>query len=52
VQQTGAAICGAIVASLLGHDAWPMVAAIALVGCMTLFLWFVTRDVRRKKKSA
>lgn len=52
VQQTGAAICGAIVASLLGQNAWPMVAAIALVGCVTLILWFATRDVRRPKKSA
>jgi DHA1 family bicyclomycin/chloramphenicol resistance-like MFS transporter len=52
VQQTGAAICGAIVASLLGHNAWPMVAAIALVGTMTLVLWFATRDARRKKKPA
>ncbi|MGN6573934.1 MAG: multidrug effflux MFS transporter [Pseudolabrys sp.] len=52
VQQTGAAVCGAIVASLLGHDAWPMVAAIALMGCITLALWIATRDVRRSRKSA
>jgi DHA1 family bicyclomycin/chloramphenicol resistance-like MFS transporter len=52
VQQTGAAICGAVVASLLGHNAWPMVVAIALMGCITLVLWLATRDVRRPRRSA
>jgi DHA1 family bicyclomycin/chloramphenicol resistance-like MFS transporter len=50
VQQTGAAICGAVVASLLGKNAWPMAGAIALMGCITLALWLATRDVRRAKK--
>jgi DHA1 family bicyclomycin/chloramphenicol resistance-like MFS transporter len=51
IQQTGAAVCGALVAALLGKTAWPMVGAMALTGCATLVLWFVSRDVRRVKKS-
>jgi DHA1 family bicyclomycin/chloramphenicol resistance-like MFS transporter len=50
IQQTGAAVCGALVAALLGKTAWPMVGAMALTGCATLVLWFVSRDVRRVKK--
>jgi DHA1 family bicyclomycin/chloramphenicol resistance-like MFS transporter len=50
VQQTGAAVCGAVVASLLGRNAWPMAGAIALVGCITLAVWVMTRDIRRAKK--
>jgi DHA1 family bicyclomycin/chloramphenicol resistance-like MFS transporter len=47
VQQTAAAACGALVAWLLGHNAWPLAAAMALTGCATLLLWLVTRGVRR-----
>jgi DHA1 family bicyclomycin/chloramphenicol resistance-like MFS transporter len=49
VQQTAAAVCGALVAWLLGRNAWPMVGAMALMGCATLLLWFVSRGVRRAK---
>jgi len=52
VQQTAAAICGAVVVALLGKTAWPMAGAIALMGCVTLALWFATREVRRARKSA
>jgi len=52
VQQIGAALCGALVASLLGRNAWPLAGAIALMGCITLAVWIATRDVRRRKKSA
>ena len=48
VQQTAAAVCGALVAWLLGRDAWPLAAAMALMGCATLLLWILTRSVRRK----
>jgi DHA1 family bicyclomycin/chloramphenicol resistance-like MFS transporter len=46
VQQTAAAICGAVVGSLLGASAWPLVGAIAAMGCATLVLWFATRGIR------
>jgi DHA1 family bicyclomycin/chloramphenicol resistance-like MFS transporter len=46
VQQTAAAICGAVVGWLLGTSAWPLVGAIAAMGCATLLLWFVTRGIR------
>jgi DHA1 family bicyclomycin/chloramphenicol resistance-like MFS transporter len=49
VQQTAAAVCGALVAWLLGRNAWPMVGAMALTGCATLLLWLVSRGVRRAK---
>jgi DHA1 family bicyclomycin/chloramphenicol resistance-like MFS transporter len=49
VQQTAAAVCGALVAWLLGRNAWPMVGAMALMGCATLLLWFASRGVRRAK---
>ena len=52
VQQIGAALCGAVVASLLGKNAWPLAGAIALMGCITLAVWIATRDVRRRKKPA
>jgi DHA1 family bicyclomycin/chloramphenicol resistance-like MFS transporter len=47
LQQTAAAICGALVAWLLGRNAWPLAAAMALTGCATLLLWILTREVRR-----
>ena len=49
VQQTAAAVCGALVAWLLGKNAWPMAGAMALMGCATLLLWVVSRGVRRAK---
>jgi len=52
VQQTGAAVCGALVASLIDSNAWPMVGAIALMGCITLVMWIATRETRRPKKVA
>ncbi|MGB7259264.1 MAG: multidrug transporter, partial [Pseudolabrys sp.] len=48
VQQTTAAVCGAVVGVLLGHTAWPLAGGIAAMGCATLLLWFLTRDVRRE----
>ena len=48
VQQTAAAVCGALVAWLLGRNAWPLAGAMALTGCATLLLWILTRGVRRR----
>ena len=46
VQQTMAAICGAIVGSLLGQSAWPLAGGVAVMGCLTLGLWLATLGVR------
>ena len=47
IQQSAAALCGAVVGWLLGENAWPLAAAVATMGCVTLALWFLTRTVRR-----
>jgi DHA1 family bicyclomycin/chloramphenicol resistance-like MFS transporter len=46
VQQSIAALCGAVVGWLLGQNAWPLAAGVAAMGCATLALWFATRAVR------
>jgi len=48
VQQTLAAISGAGVGLLLGHDAWPLAAAVAFFGAATLGIWIATRDLRKR----
>ena len=48
VQQTLAAICGAMVGLLLGHDAWPLAAGVAFMGVATLVIWVATRDLRKR----
>jgi DHA1 family bicyclomycin/chloramphenicol resistance-like MFS transporter len=47
IQQCAAALCGAIVGWLLGENAWPLAIAVAAMGCATLLLWLVTRNIRR-----
>jgi DHA1 family bicyclomycin/chloramphenicol resistance-like MFS transporter len=46
VQQSAAALCGALVGMLLGSTAWPLAGMIAAMGCATLALWIATRGVR------
>jgi DHA1 family bicyclomycin/chloramphenicol resistance-like MFS transporter len=46
VQQSAAALCGVVVGALLGSSAWPLVGAVAVMGCATLGLWIATRAVR------
>jgi MFS transporter, DHA1 family, multidrug resistance protein len=48
VQQSAAALSGAIVGLLLGHSAWPLVIAVAFNGCATLVLWLATHGLRRR----
>ncbi len=48
VQQSVAALCGALVGVQLGHNAWPLAIAVALAGCATLALWLLTHGVRRR----
>jgi DHA1 family bicyclomycin/chloramphenicol resistance-like MFS transporter len=45
-QQSGAALCGAVVVWLLGKSAWPLAGTVAVMGCATLLLWLLTRRVR------
>ncbi|MBV9556677.1 MAG: multidrug effflux MFS transporter [Pseudolabrys sp.] len=48
VQQSGAALCGAIVGHLLGESAWPLAGTVAILGVMGLLLWVVSRGVRSR----
>jgi MFS transporter, DHA1 family, multidrug resistance protein len=48
IQQSVAAVCGAVVGVLLGQSAWPLAASVAIAGCATLALWLVTRGVRHR----
>jgi len=48
VQQSGSAAVGALVGALLGSSAWPLVAAVAAMGCASLALWIVTRALRAR----
>jgi DHA1 family bicyclomycin/chloramphenicol resistance-like MFS transporter len=50
VQQTVSAVCGAAVGWFLGQTAWPLVIAVAAMGCATLGLWSVTHGIRRRIK--
>jgi DHA1 family bicyclomycin/chloramphenicol resistance-like MFS transporter len=48
VQQSVAAVFGAVVGLLLGNSAWPLAAGVAVAGCLTLLLWIATRAVRAR----
>jgi DHA1 family bicyclomycin/chloramphenicol resistance-like MFS transporter len=48
VQQSAAAVCGAVVGWFLGHSAWPLVLGVAVMGCTTLALWLATRGIRSR----
>jgi DHA1 family bicyclomycin/chloramphenicol resistance-like MFS transporter len=52
IQQSAAALCGALIGVLLGQSAWPLAVGVAAAGCATLSLWVTTRAVRREKISA
>jgi MFS transporter, DHA1 family, multidrug resistance protein len=47
VQQSVAALCGAVVGWLLGESAWPLAIGVAAMGCVTLVLWLTTQGIRR-----
>ncbi len=46
VQQSAAAIMGAVVGHALGTTAWPLAIAVAAAGCLTPMVWYFTRGVR------
>ena len=48
IQQSVAALSGAIVGALLAQSAWPLAGAVAVTGCATLILWIATRGVRAR----
>lgn len=48
IQQSAAALCGAVVGRLLGQNAWPLAAAVAAMGCTTLVIWLSTRTLRAR----
>ncbi|MEJ2622983.1 MAG: multidrug effflux MFS transporter [Pseudolabrys sp.] len=48
IQQTMAAVSGVVVGQMLGHSAWPLAIAVALMGSVSLLLWFATIPVRAK----
>ena len=48
-QMTIAAITGAAVGHALGTSAWPVAWPLAVSGCLTLLLWFVSRGVRARE---
>jgi MFS transporter, DHA1 family, multidrug resistance protein len=48
VQQSVAAVFGAIVGVLLGQSAWPLAGGVATAGCATLLIWIATRAVRAR----
>jgi MFS transporter, DHA1 family, multidrug resistance protein len=49
VQQSAAALCGAVVGWLLDENAWPLAAAVAVMGCATLTIWISTRGLRGRQ---
>jgi MFS transporter, DHA1 family, multidrug resistance protein len=49
IQQSAAALCGAVVGWLLGDNAWPLAAAVAAMGCATLVIWLSTRALRARQ---
>jgi DHA1 family bicyclomycin/chloramphenicol resistance-like MFS transporter len=48
VQQSVAALFGAMVGVLLGQNAWPLATGVAVAGCATLLIWIVTHAVRER----
>jgi DHA1 family bicyclomycin/chloramphenicol resistance-like MFS transporter len=46
VQQTASAALGAFLGHLLGNTAWPLATTIAIVGCLAMLVWALTRRIR------
>jgi DHA1 family bicyclomycin/chloramphenicol resistance-like MFS transporter len=46
-QQTSAAIAAAAIGLYLGSSAWPVAGTVAAMGCLSLAIWALTRNVRR-----
>ncbi len=48
-QQTAAAIVAAVVGDYLGRSAWPVAGVVAIMGCLALLLWALTRRLRARE---
>ncbi len=48
IQQSAAALCGALVGMMLNRGAVPLAAAVAIMGFATLAIWIATRGVRKR----
>ena len=46
VQQTSSAALGAFLGHILGATAWPLATSVAIVGCLALIVWALTRNIR------
>ncbi len=46
VQQTASAALGAFLGHILGKTAWPLATSVAIVGCLALVVWSLTRRIR------
>jgi len=46
VQQTSSAILGAFLGHILGATALPLAISVAIVGCLALIVWALTRNIR------
>ena len=46
VQQTAAAVLGAVIGHTLGQTAWPLAVCVAVAGCLALAIWAATRKIR------
>ena len=47
VQQSAAAVVGAVVGHAIGTTAWPLVLPMAIAGWLTLAVWYFSRGLRR-----
>jgi MFS transporter, DHA1 family, multidrug resistance protein len=45
-QQVSAALLGTVVGHAVGHSAWPLAGAIAVMGCLSFVLWAGSRRLR------
>ncbi|MFL5084497.1 MAG: multidrug effflux MFS transporter [Xanthobacteraceae bacterium] len=52
VQQSSAAILGAVVGHMLGDSAWPLAGPLAAMGLLALVVWLISRDVRELETKA
>jgi MFS transporter, DHA1 family, multidrug resistance protein len=49
-QMVCAAVSGAIVGHMLGTSAWPVAIPLAISGCLTLAIWWLSRGVRGRER--
>jgi hypothetical protein len=50
VQQTSSALLGAFLGHVLGATALPLAMSVAIVGCLALIVWALTRCIRHQRR--